>query len=914
MNAELEIRKPEQHVRTLEIPSALRPTLVVGLGGTGQRIVLQLKGQLLRAYGEVPENRIRLLVFDTADESLHITVDGKSVSLEADREYFNIGHTPVPNIIRNLERQPAIAARLPAIQSIPAVALRNGARQLRPLGLLALLWRYEEVEQRIGDAIWLLAGKDNLGRREGTTQGINVFICNSLVGGTGAGMFLDIAYLVRALFTELGGMGDFCYITGVGVLPQAFRSVEGPNLVPNATAALKELSHCMLRGGFTAQYPNGRYIHTPHAPFDLYYLIDGVDEQGYTWHGVNDLAAMVAAGLFLQIGSQVGIKGENDFDNLSDVLSGQTPEGEGTFCSSFGMATLTFPIKSVAAWCGTRLAGQLIDHGLLREGADAESQERAQVFWQTHILDTEVLLKQLLQDADGIPLVSDPGAAAWLRQPGRTITPLELQRYIHDYRQARVQGDFYAWIRTNSKALAENWGATLDGAVQALLADPAWSVIGTLAWLQNLLPLVKARIQALETQRVTAENERQRLDLELSAQDEALRQAGNSLFLWRGKALQLARARYLESATQVFAWQLQENACNALLNALAALTQAVETWQQRVQHVQGLLKAARQHFAAEEKRALRQRDGRGSVADIMLADPTYCEKLYARLAPNLEGGLPELLLELQPLAWVDASVEHVMEALRSSAGRPFTDLHTMTIEDILHDRATETSPEAYQERLFRLAAPSWNLDLTCLEDGGAHVQTVRVLGVPDETHSLFSAHKRMLASTHDPATITAFVATIGAPFTALQQYPDYERLYKQARRNRPLHVLPQFQAEGEQAKLVFALGILYGLIFNRGFYFYYRPEDALDAPRKLDNGLANSIRAFAENETLVQESLARVEQSIAETGIKATLDLLAGYYNKANGDGADPLVTEMRKLVRAYAEELRSTQQAISIS
>jgi len=181
------------------LPTDMRPTLVIGLGGTGQRVVLHLKNALFKAYGEIPEQFIRLLAFDTADEALSVNGQARSITLEKDREFFHIGHTPVPNIIRNLEHQPAIAARLPTIHAIPAVALRNGARQLRPLGLLALLWRFEEVEQRIADAIWSLAGKDNLGRREGKTQGINVIIATSLVGGTGAGMFLDVAYLVRAL-------------------------------------------------------------------------------------------------------------------------------------------------------------------------------------------------------------------------------------------------------------------------------------------------------------------------------------------------------------------------------------------------------------------------------------------------------------------------------------------------------------------------------------------------------------------------------------------------------------------------------------------------------------------------------------------------------------------------------------------
>jgi len=159
----------------LSPPNNMRPTLVIGLGGTGQRIVAHLKAYLVRAYGEVPAERIRLLAFDTADETITVLVHGQPLGLEADRELFHIGHTPVPNIVRNLERQPAIAARLPCIQSIPAVALRAGAKQVRPLGTLAFLWRFDPLERRIADAIWELAGKDTLSQRAGNTQGINVF-------------------------------------------------------------------------------------------------------------------------------------------------------------------------------------------------------------------------------------------------------------------------------------------------------------------------------------------------------------------------------------------------------------------------------------------------------------------------------------------------------------------------------------------------------------------------------------------------------------------------------------------------------------------------------------------------------------------------------------------------------------------
>ncbi|MDY0020041.1 MAG: tubulin-like doman-containing protein [Anaerolineae bacterium] len=903
---------PDQQVETL-LPADLRPTLVIGLGGTGQRIILHLKGQLLRAYGEVPERYIRLLCFDTATEALSIMVDGEAVTLEQDREFFHIGHTPVPNIIRNLEHQSAIASRLPSIQSIPAVALRNGARQLRPLGLLALLWRFDEVEQRLSNAIWTLAGKDSLGRREGQTQGINVFICNSLVGGTGSGMFLDVAYLVRALFAELGSMGDFCYITGVGVLPQVFHGIEGPNLVPNAIAALKELSHCMLRGGFVNQYPNGRHIEAPYPPFDIYYLVDGVDEQGYTWQGVGDLAAMIAAGLFLQIGSQVGLKGENDFDNLSDVLSRQSADGEGTFCGSFGMATLRFPASDIAAWCTARLAERIIAQGLLQPADSTAILPKAAGFLQAELPEVEGFLKALSQDDQGAPLLVDPGTASWL-QGGRSTTPAEVIRYIHDYQHARIQGDYRTWIKSNGKAISERLAQGLDAYALQLLSDPEVSIEGTLVALGLLNSLLTERSSKVESRREAANSASQQLSVEMTSQEEALRQAAGGFFLWKGHALVIARDRYLEIATAALSQQLETYVCDVALTTLAELNHVVTRWQRLLERVKAALMTAERQFGQEKETFAQGQKDHKEIADISLTDPAYCELLYERYAPPLSQVLAELLREHNPAEWGESAIEEIINALREVAARAFEPLQAMTIEDALQDQHNEISPGAYRERLFRLAAPSWNLDLTRLEDGGAYLKTVQVLGVPDEAQSLYRDQMQMLVSTHNPTTITAFAATLGAPFSALQQYPDYVRSYQSARRNRVLHILAQFQSEDEQAQLAFALGIIYEMIFNRGFYFYYQPEDALDPPVKLDNGLANAIRRFAQSETLVQEVLTRVELRIAGMGTTAALEKLAAYYT-SNGKDKEPGITDsqviaMRKLVRAYAEELRSTQQA----
>jgi len=910
-------------------PHNLRPTLVLGLGGTGHRIVAHLKACLIRAYGDVPTDRIRLLAFDTADEIITVPVHGQPLGLELDRELFHIGHTPVPNIVRNIERQPAIAARLPCIQSIPPVALRAGAKQVRPLGLLALLWRFDEVERRIADALWELAGKDTLSRRAGTTQGINVFICNSLVGGTGSGMFVDIAYLVRALFFELGSMGDFCYVTGVGVLPQAFRGIDGPNIVPNTVAALKELGTCMQRGDFSCQYPNGRYLHSHQAPFNLYYLVDGVDEQGYTWRGLNELCAMIAAGLFLQIGSQLGRKGENDFDNLDGVLAQQTAEGEGTFCGSFGIASLHFPAKDVAAWCTARLAGAVVEEGLLRPADEGAAEETAGALLRAHTVDVPALLRELAQDDEGVVFAVELRLPSWLRQARDAHGAQELARHVHDYRRVRVNGDFHTWMKANSATLHERLSSGLHRSVMTALADPERGVNGTLALIGALNRRLEAMERTLETQRATAEGERSRLELDLQEQEEALRRVTASTSLFRGRAIGAARGRYVEAAERVLNQVLARLLAETALALVARVQRDLADQAQTLDALRTRLMAARRLLAEEEARFL---DGgqQEEVACIRLAGPDYCRALYEQYGPAPQEAYAELLGDTtslpswersregaRPGEWADLGANELAGRLRAGVAHFFRAIARMTVEDVLRARAAETSPQAYRERLFRLAAPSWNLDVTRLQDGGAQLRTIQVMGVPDEGATVFAGELPTVVSTHDRTSVTAFLATIGAPYTALQQYTGYERQYAAARRSRPLHVLPQFQVEGEQARLAFALAAVFGMIFSRGFYYYYRPEDPLDSPLKLGNGLSNSIRQFAQADTLTQEVMARVERRVEEIGTTQALSILTGYYSRDDGndgDGStamDGLVADLRKRVRAYASELQQTQRVV---
>jgi hypothetical protein len=227
------------------------------------------------------------------------------------------------------------------------------------------------------------------------------------------------------------------------------------------------------------------------------------------------------------------------------------------------------------------------------------------------------------------------------------------------------------------------------------------------------------------------------------------------------------------------------------------------------------------------------------------------------------------------------------------------------VEQIIADQASGMSPRARRQQVFRLATPSWNLDRSRLADGGAGLVRLEVLGVPDADDTLFEGEP-MLVSTYNPYRLTALVVAAGAPASALQQYDLYQQAVETNGNKRPLFILPDFLSAHDHGRLTFALGSIFDFIYNQGTFFYYRPEDQLDNPVKLANGLNNAIEAFVEQENLVAEADERVNTRIASLGLREAIQILTDYYSSVptNTSLEEPL-RELKRLVRDYANSLR---------
>lgn len=888
----------------------LRPSVFLLLGGTGQQVGVNLKARLNSAFGDTWRDKIVILAFDSTEEPFTASTGDQLVRLEPGSEFFNIGQVPIGRIKQNLDRNHAIRERLGAhIDRLPSVMRGNGMKMIRPAALVAYHWHYQLIHKELSKAIWRLAGRDILGPQEvDQEQGMNIYIAGSLVGGTGSGLFLDMAYHVRSLLRELGMQSDYCTVTGLGVLAQAFQGVSRRNLYANGGAALKELTYLMLHENFEATYPNGRVVDIQEAPFNLFYVLDGVDERGRTWNGIQDVAAMAADGLFLQMASQIGRRGDNAFDNVDEILLGRTREGEPTYLASFGLGYLEFDAPAVADLFTRRLVVETAGSQWLRP-ADPEVSAGAAA---AHLQRTSAaqMGPALRTDPEtGGEIYIDLPVPAWLPDKRHDAIASEAAQYVRAFGRVRVGEDMSALINRNAQRITDREREAWDGWLAGVLFAPEFSFHSIAVTLHQAQTTLADRTAAGQRRLAEIDTEIESLTLALEQAEKSLVQACGGLPIGRNGRVRQALTTCFQAAESLFDRQLQQAELRAMLLVATALAQHLAGRARSVRFLADRLSAISDTQRQETAARLRRLQTNGG-ARLSLADEEYVNQLYARSRPaqiSLAGWANPAA---EPLHVLTLNRDELERAILGQLGHAFVTVAGMSVEDVLRERSGEMSHRARRQQVFQLATPSWSIDHTRLPDGGATLERLEILGVADETNTLFKEEMSRV-STHDPHRIIAYVMVAGAAPSALQQYDRYEKALEQMRGSFPLHVLPAFMADTNQGQLAFALGSIFRLILNEGAHFYYQPADELQERVRLGQGLANAVDTISSHESLTREVLERVDSRIAHMGLHKAIEILAEYYTAApeGKTRLDTITRELKRQVRAFADELRQIRE-----
>lgn len=368
-------------------PEIANPAVIIGLGGTGQWVLTYIKKNLLDSYdGRVPPT-VRLLSFDTIDKSSQKQDDKEEfvhvgdVQL-SDTEYHYIGGN-IENLCREIKDRalhPHIASWLQARYYLSskepgAFDISKGAGQERPFGRMAIFHDLQtSIENKVASRI--KSAITDVVSANGREAPVELYIVASLAGGTGAGMFIDIAHLTRWFARRSISDGRF-FVRGFLALHNTFNSVIHVDQVKaNAFAAMRELDRFMLV--FDRQYPIVYNQINPELTtiyggqlgklFDTCYLIDA-RRDNLPLDGIKPQQGVypsMADGITMHLDAKAGDKYAEHHLNVASRISRETAEQKMPFYSTFGTYTLILPVEDMLESMTYRFALELLSQHLTR--------------------------------------------------------------------------------------------------------------------------------------------------------------------------------------------------------------------------------------------------------------------------------------------------------------------------------------------------------------------------------------------------------------------------------------------------------------------------------------------------------------------------------------------------------------------
>ena len=355
----------------------LRRSLFIGLGGTGIKTILKTKCVMMDNYaqnGELPPI-LGFLGIDTDRAEYDLTSRTKhgEIKLMANERYSISVERPKPHYTQYKKNY----GWLPIQNEAFINTLDRGAGQVRTNGRLAVMYHYGPLKERIKQAIndvytsqindmkW--KDFDAMGDGDDGQAKLEIHLVFSLCGGTGAGTFLDVAYIIREILQESAYDAN---LNGYGVMPGIFHSViksvvAKSRVTPNAYGALRDLDYLMSLDlddskTFTLNWGDATK-ETGELPFDSLVLVDNTNGAGLNYNKMSALTDMISQALLAstgQIGSQASSVGDNVKNNM--LLKSFDFGGKRAWVASMGTATILYDSRDVARVFALKAQNQLI--------------------------------------------------------------------------------------------------------------------------------------------------------------------------------------------------------------------------------------------------------------------------------------------------------------------------------------------------------------------------------------------------------------------------------------------------------------------------------------------------------------------------------------------------------------------------
>jgi serine/threonine protein kinase len=361
-NGELAPRRtapPEEHG-----DGVLFPALVIGVGRTGIEVVGQIKRSIHEHIGgmeRVPN--IRLLCIDTDPETLQRVLNNQEASSLSAEEIFATRLNRPAHYLKPRRNGRSLLEGWFDPQTLYRIKAANPTTQgIRPLGRLAFCDHCRALEEKLRadlEAVTHPSVLDEAEMQSQLTRRSNqprVYIVACLAGATGGGMFIDLAYAVRAELRMLGYTEPD--VRGILLLPPHTGPTARPQALANTYAALTELNHFSLPGvNYTINIDDRDFTRVDaDAPFSQFFLLPLRANRSSTGEapGIGQAAEFIWRDLLTPFGRAADASRDEAL-----TMPGAKPEPTTIAGHTFGLYTVTWPRRQladrVARWLCSRV-------------------------------------------------------------------------------------------------------------------------------------------------------------------------------------------------------------------------------------------------------------------------------------------------------------------------------------------------------------------------------------------------------------------------------------------------------------------------------------------------------------------------------------------------------------------------------
>ncbi len=366
----------DQSIRVEDV----KPTIIIGVGGSGGDVLLRVRKRFFEKYGPLHEFPIVSYLWIDTDATDKAIQNSAAISEQiafANNEKLMTTIADTTKYTSDLNTYPNVKSWFyPGLSKLKT--MNEGAGQIRAYSRLGFFDHYTEIRNAITNAAARVRNVENVEfvrekhRLDVDPGDLQVFIVFSIAGGTGSGMFLDVAFLVKNIFE-----GQKISNVGVIMMPGLFNPTED-RIFANGYAALKELEYYSYEHDYQVQWPAEPKREIKGPPFNYAYLIDRTNsaQQSVEFSNRETIFNMISENIFKDFtrgdfaGYKRGVRVNLDqymydtygFGHLNERAESILDQKFITRYGSFGMASITVPSDRIEQACAYRLAADVVDH------------------------------------------------------------------------------------------------------------------------------------------------------------------------------------------------------------------------------------------------------------------------------------------------------------------------------------------------------------------------------------------------------------------------------------------------------------------------------------------------------------------------------------------------------------------------